>query len=182
LLANRNLYTVRRLIMAPPQGIVRVHQHGQTVTFQVEGWTTMKQSLSFRKTAEQSLAAGTRVMRVDLRNCTFMDSTFIGTLINLKREVHRHEQGDFALVCPSAACSRLFQQMGLDGVFPIVTADEVAPACCTELNSGVDDLRAFQRNVVQAHEELARLEGPAGEQFRAVVRCLAQDAEADKPG
>jgi hypothetical protein len=34
--------------MAAPQGTVRVHQQGQTVTFRVEGRATMAQSLPLR--------------------------------------------------------------------------------------------------------------------------------------
>jgi anti-anti-sigma factor len=158
-----------------------VHHEGQTATFQVDGWTTMKQSLSFRKAAEQCLSNGAQVLRVDLRCCTFMDSTFIGTLMFLKRQVHRHKHGDFALVSPSAECCRLFQQMGLDGVFPIVPPTGDTAPCWTELKSGAEDMNAFKRNVIDAHEELARLEGPAGEPFRAVMRCLGQEAEANKP-
>jgi anti-anti-sigma factor len=178
--ADRAPLIIRSQVMAKQQGIVRVHQDGPKVTFQVEGWTTMNQSLSFRKTAEQRLAAGARVLRVDLNRCTFMDSTFIGTLMFLKRETHRHPDGDFALVCPSCECDRLFQQMGLEGVFPIVASEDLTSPCWTELKGGADDMQAFKRNVVEAHEELARLEGPAGEPFRAVVRCLAQEAESDK--
>jgi anti-anti-sigma factor len=168
--------------MTTPQGVVRFHQHGPAATFQVDGWTTMNQSLSFRKAAEQCLAAGTTVLRVDLRRCTFMDSTFIGTLMCLKRAAHRRPQGEFVLVSPSAQCCQLFKQMGLEGVFPTVTEDEMAAPCWTELKGGADDVGAFRRNVVQAHEELARLEGPAGEPFRAVVRCLAQESEGEGTG
>jgi anti-anti-sigma factor len=166
--------------MATPQGVVRVHQDGQTVTFQVDGWITMNQSLSFRKTAEQCLAAGATVLRVDLRRCTFMDSTCVGTLMCLKRCAHRHERGEFVLISPSPQCCQLFKQMGLEGVFPIVDEEELATPCWTELKGGADDVNAFRRNVVQAHEELARLEGPAGEPFRAVVRCLASEVKEDK--
>ncbi len=165
--------------MPAPQGLIRMHQQGQTATFQVEGWTTMNQSLSFRRSAEQALANGTRVLKVDLRQCTFMDSTFIGTLLFLKRAAHRQPGGEFFLVCPSAACGRLFKQMGLEGVFPCVN-EEGGPCGGTELNRVPDDVKALQCNVIQAHQELASLDGPAGEQFRAVARCLEQDLKAQQ--
>jgi anti-anti-sigma factor len=166
--------------MPPPQGTVRAHQQDQRLIFQVDGWTTMNQSLSFRRCAEQGLASGVTTLWVDLRRCTFMDSTFIGTLLFLKREAHRRPNGEFALVSPSEQCCKLFKQMGLEGVFPIITAEDFPPDAGTELTGGKDDLSAFKRNVVQAHQELASLEGPAGEPFRAVVRCLAKDLEAEK--
>jgi anti-anti-sigma factor len=161
------------------QGTVRVKQEAQTVTFQVEGWTTMHQSLAFRRAAEEALGQGARVIRVDLRCCTFMDSTFIGTLLNLKRAVHREENGEFTLICPSAPCTRLFKQMGLEGVFPI--AAEEAPATgLTELCCERGDDHAFKCNVVEAHQELANMGGRTAEIFGPVARCLAEEMAAKK--
>ena len=166
--------------MAAPQGSVRVHRHDQTLTFRVEGWGTMAHSLPLRRFAEQNLAEGVSAIRVDLRHCIYMDSTFLGTLLFLKRAVDRRGQGEFALLSPSPECRRLFQQMGLDTIYPVVTAEEPAADTWTELTGGTEDVPALQHNVVQAHQELAGLPGPSGEAFRAVVRCLEREKHVDK--
>jgi hypothetical protein len=49
------------------------------------------------------------------------------------------------------------------------------------LKSGPEDLTAFKRNVVQAHQELGRLEGPAGETFRTLATELAQELNSENP-
>src|SRR5438093_8992066 len=103
--------------MTASQGIVRVHQHDQTVIFRVEGQATMHRSASVRRFAEQCLPCGTKTLRVDLRHCIYMDSTFLGTLLFLKRLVDCWEQGEFALISPSPQCCQLLQQMRLDKVF-----------------------------------------------------------------
>src|SRR4051794_12764395 len=113
--------------MAAPQGKVRERRDDRTLTFQVEGWGTMPHSLPPRRLAEQRLAGGVTAIRVDLRHCTYMDSTFMGTLLFLKRAVDRRGQGEFALLSPSPECGKLFRQMGLDAVYPVVTAEEPAP-------------------------------------------------------
>src|SRR5262249_42910507 len=123
------------------------------------------------------LSEGIAALRVDLRRCTYMDSTFLGTLLFLKRAVDRHGQSEFALVSPSEPCGCLLRQLGLDCFCPIVTMDEPAADTWTELATRQDDVDAFRRQVVQAHEELASLKGPAGETFREVVRCLNKDRE-----
>jgi anti-anti-sigma factor len=158
--------------MTIPQGVVRVRQHGQTLTFQVKGRATMQQSPSVRRFTEHCCAHGTNAVWVDLRHCTHMDSTFLGTLLVLKRAVEQQEQGKFALISPSPQCCRVLQHMGLDEFFSIVTEQEPEASDWTELKSESDDLTAFKRNVVQAHQELARLEGPAGESFRALADHL----------
>jgi anti-anti-sigma factor len=164
--------------MATPQGVVRVHPAGEAITFLVEGKATMTQSASFRRCAERFLAGGGRAVRVDLRHCTYMDSTFVGTLLCLKRDIDRRKQGELALVCPSPPCGELLRQMGLHAILPVVTADEPAAGDWTELPNGCEDVQTFKNTVTQAHQELAALPGPAGEVFNKVARSIAQ-AERD---
>jgi len=166
--------------MTATQGSVRVRRDEQTVIFQVEGWGRMSHSLPLRRFAEQALAAGATSLRVDLRRCTHMDSTFLGTLLQLKREAERRGQGDFALVSPSPQCVQLLRQMGLERLFYVETTPEGDAGTWTELCGEPPAGEGFKRNVIQAHEELARLDGPAGEPFREVLRCLKQDPEAKK--
>jgi anti-anti-sigma factor len=165
--------------MATGQGGVRVHRQDQTVTFRVEGRATMTQSLPMRRYAERSLAEGARNLRIDLRECIYMDSTFLGTLLTLQSTVGKREGCTLTLLSPSPACGKLLYQMGLNTVFRTEPCDEGAITSWSELPAE-GDVNAFKRNVAQAHEELANLPGPAGEQFRAVARCLAA-ADAAKP-
>jgi anti-anti-sigma regulatory factor len=165
--------------MAAQDGCVRVQRHDGTVTFRVEGWGTMKQSLPFRRVAERCLADGAAALHIDLRACTYLDSTFLGTLLAVKRAADRQRQGTFALVAPSAQCAGLLRQMALDRLFPVVPADECADTW-VDVTAAGDDVAAVKGNVVDAHQQLAELPGPAGEKFRAVVHCLEQAAEAER--
>ena len=160
------------------QGTLHVHQADQTITFRVDGCGRATNSLTLRRFAEQVLAAGATTLRVDLRRCTHMDSTFIGTLLQLKRAAEKGERGSLVLLSPSTQCSQILRQMGLDRMVVVESAAEEAGPW-TELG-GEEDPAAFKCNAVEAHQELATLEGPVGETFRRVVRCLMQDPEAKK--
>jgi anti-anti-sigma factor len=160
--------------MASQQGSVRVCREAETVTFQVVGWGRMLQSMPVRRFAEMSLADGARELRVDLRRCTYVDSTFLGTLLYLRRTVNRYD-ARLVLVSPAPECCRLFRQMGVEDCLPAVTAEECTADNWTELACEADSADAFNRNVLQAHEELANLGGAAGRQFEAVARGLAKD-------
>ncbi len=100
--------------MATQQGSVRVCQDCRTVTFQVTGWGRMYQSMPLRRLGEKFLAEGVTSLRVDLRHCTYIDSTFLGTLLTLKRLSKKWSQAQFVLVSPSTECCRLFHQMGVE--------------------------------------------------------------------
>src|ERR1700688_1772960 len=111
--------------MAAPQGILRVHPDGQVLTFQLEGQATMDYSLPLRRWAEQALACGVTMLRVDLGRCTYMDSTFLGTLFVLKKAILQKGQGSFVLTGLSGQCLRLLQQMRLEEYYPVQPAEEI---------------------------------------------------------
>jgi anti-anti-sigma factor len=155
-----------------------VHQDDQTITFRVDGRGQATNSVPLRQCAEQALAAGATSLRVDLRRCTHMDSTFIGTLLQLKRAVEKRERGRLVLLSPSTQSDQILRQMGLQKTFEVESAEEVAgpwTELCVE-----EAATAFKSNAIEAHQELATLEGPVGETFRQVVRCLMQEPEAKK--
>jgi anti-anti-sigma factor len=164
--------------MAAPQGMLRAHQGEQCVLFRVEGRALMDLGMALRRCGEQGLARGATSLLVDLRQCAFMDSTFLGTLLFLKRAVERRPCGRFALVAPSQECCQLFEQMGIAEVFAMATGDELGVVDCTTFEAAMDDVKAFQLNVVQAHVELAKLPGGAAEPFKKVARMLRQEMEA----
>lgn len=161
--------------MPPAQGIVRVCEDGLTATFQVIGWGKMDMSLPVRRFAEKALAAGARCLRFDLRQCTYMDSTFLGTLLIVQRAVRKNQGAEFFLVSPSDECRKLLHQLGVVEVFPCMACAEETAVAWTELARTLDDVGAFNRNVVQAHRELAELGGSAGAAFEPVARCLERD-------
>jgi anti-anti-sigma factor len=161
--------------MATQQGSIRVCQDCQAVTFQVVGWGRMYQSMPLRRLSERLLAEGSSSVYVDLRYCTYLDSTFLGTLLTLKR-ASKKSRGQFALISPSAECCRLFKQMGVEDCLPAVTAPEPA-GDWIELPCEAEDADTFNRNVIQAHQELASLGGAAGKAFQAVARCLEKDCQ-----
>jgi anti-anti-sigma factor len=166
--------------MATTQGTVRVHQHDHTVIFRVEGRVTMPHSVPLRLFAERCLAEGATQVLVDLRDCSYMDSTFLGTLLTLKKVTDRQARATLLLISPSDGCRRLFAQMGLTGMFLTQVADLDPSADWQELSCNPPDVGTLKQNVTEAHEQLASLPGAAGEQFRTVKRCLAEAAEAEK--
>jgi anti-anti-sigma regulatory factor len=166
--------------MAAPQGTLSMHQDGQTVFFRVEGWGRMPQGLALRRCGDQFLANGIMSLRVDLRRCTYLDSTFLGTLLYLQRNVYRKGEGEFTLLSPSAECRKLFHQMDLDDFFTMTTEDEPLPEEWTELCCQMESPELFKPKVVEAHQELANVPGKCGETFREVVRGLVEKPEAKK--
>src|SRR5262245_888357 len=102
-------------------------EDGSSLRLRVEGWASMTQSLPLRKFVEAHLAEQTSRVVADLRLCTYFDSTFLGTLLFLRRALLR-AGGTFGLIAPSSECRAILQQMGVLTTFEITTNDEAADA------------------------------------------------------
>jgi anti-anti-sigma factor len=161
-----------------PSGI-EVHQDSEGLAFRVSGRASMHQCAALLKVAEESRAAGVKTLSVDLRDCVHMDSTFLGTLLRLKREMFTSEE-QFALVAPSTECTKLLHQMGMDRLLPVVDGASPQGDWRQLEDKNADPKSAFQETVVRAHQELANLSGSGGDQFRALATKLAKAWEAEK--
>jgi anti-anti-sigma factor len=165
--------------MAPATCMIRYREQDRTLTFRVEGRATMAYGLPVRRLAERAIEGGAARVHFDLRDCTHMDSTMIGTMLTIQKTLER-AGGKLTLLAPSVACSRILEQMGLADHLATRSAEADPAGPWADLASGADDAGSFKRNVVQAHEELAALPGKAGEQFKAVIRCM-EDADKKPP-
>jgi anti-anti-sigma regulatory factor len=156
--------------------MITVHDEPGVLTIDVAGPATMVESPAVQEAVSEGVLRGVHVVRIDLRDCTTMDSTFSGTLLALKRDLEL-TRGTLTLVSPSLKVVELLGQMGLDGFYDVESAEratgpwhEVAPA-----PPQVDRLR---RLIADAHDELARIPGPAADAFRAVVEELRREGDA----
>ncbi len=179
-LSEFRIFECRELLVAETDCKVRARRDQATVTFQVEGCATMVHSRPLRQFAEQCLEQGATSLRVDLRRCTFMDSTFQGTLLFLNRDADRRANVELALLSPSPECRRLLQRMHVDRLFSVIDADEPGDGTWLELKADSDELKnpQFQRNVLQAHQELGQTSGPNSEQFRELAEAMQQELES----
>jgi anti-anti-sigma factor len=159
--------------------MIRAHDEPAVLTIDVDGPATMTESPVVQATACEQLAHGLRKLRIDLRGCTTMDSTFTGTLLMLKRQLES-AGGTFTLVSPSPRVLELLAQMGLEDFYAIEIAErangrarEIVPA-----ESAVSELK---RLVMHAHDELACIPGPASDAFRAVADELRRSSDPPEP-
>ncbi len=154
---------------------LRVQHRESCVTVQLCGRATMNQALALRRYGEERIRQGVAELRLDLRHCTHLDSTMFGTLLCLKRSMDRRGDGAVLLISPSADCTRLLKQMGIDGVLPVVSAGEPDERDWSPLPVEKQDSRAFKRHILECHDELARAGGSGNDQFRMAVDCLSKE-------
>lgn len=160
--------------------MILAHDEPAVLTIAVEGPATMTESPAVKETASERLARGVREVRIDLRDCTMIDSTFSGTLLALERMLVR-VGGTLTLVSPSPKVVELLHQMGIEDFYRIERTERpehrdgwvpIAP-----VGRGIEKLR---RAVIDAHDELARVPGPQAETFRGVADELRREDDGRK--
>jgi len=150
--------------------MLSLHDEPGILTIDVTGVATMVESPAVHETASERMSRGVRVVRIDLRDCVVMDSTFSGTLLALKRELERRD-GTLTLVSPSPKVLELLGQMGLEGFYDVeIAARGAGPR--EEIVPVPPSLERIRGVVRAAHDELVRSPGRCEELFRDVAREL----------
>jgi len=158
--------------------MIRAHDEGPILTLDIVGVATMMESPAVQEAVALHLACGGRVVRLDLRDCTVMDSTFSGTLLSLKRELDPIG-GELVLVSPSPRVLESLQDMGLEDFYGIASLErpsgpwrEIGSVALGEREGHERQLR---RLILEAHDELARLPGPSSRGFGNVAAQLHEE-------
>ena len=157
------------------QGMVRVRTGERALEVQLDGCATMLHAQAMREWVVANLQRPALV-RIDLSRCTYMDSTFIGTLLGLKRLVDSRAGGGLVLVCPSPQCVQLLEQMRIGQILS-TESSPVSGSGWQEISVPPEAIksREFQCNVVEAHQRLADCPGPTGERFRQLAEDMARE-------
>jgi len=159
--------------------MIRAHEEPTTLTLVVDGPATMTESPAVSTTATDAVRRGARTLRLDLRDCTSIDSTFSGTLLSLERLL-TSVGGTLTLVSPSAQVLDLLEKMGLEDFYAVELAAR-PDAKWTEIPLTRPTAERLSRMVLEAHDELAQVPGPAGAVFRTVVEEMRRDERQALP-
>jgi anti-anti-sigma factor len=167
--------------MADSNGTIFATVESSTAVIRVRGRAQAHQCPAFRRFVEQVLASHANRLQVDLSECDYFDSTFLGTLLHLRKTPGQDGGSMLTLVAPSEQCLQILGRMGAKSLFRIdngasmqdsqqwhILAEEQPGQC------GLD----FKQNVVDAHQELAKVDGPMQDKYRMIAEMAAQDLAA----
>lgn len=143
------------------------------VVVRLVGRGTMNESSAFHAAVEPNLSAG--VVVFDATHCDYLDSTFLGCLVGIKKASASIPDSRFVIVAPPAIRAILFSSTSLDHYFDFVDdspqlCDEFTPIAVPALEA--DDLG---NHVMHCHKRLAAMGGNDAPAFQAVVDRLAAE-------
>jgi anti-anti-sigma factor len=135
----------------------------------------MRQSPTFREFVEQSVHRrdGSQVV-VDVSECEYLDSTFLGCLIGLKKLCEK-DRSRFIIAANEQDKIRLFATSVLDRYLPFTNAAPPAATELIELDTPELDPKELGRHVMHAHRLLAGLDCRDADKFRSIADRLQEE-------
>lgn len=154
-----------------------IHRTSSGYLLRIIGRGSMNESPTARDFLGGAMDDGAHIV-VDLADCEYLDSTFLGCLIMLHK---RGQSGpaSFRVVANAAARRRLLEPVRLEQVLDF--ADTVPECTGDPVQLPVTPLerREFAEHLLETHHKLAELGGPAAGTFLAIANRLKQ--ELDEP-
>ena len=141
----------------------------------VEGRGTMRESHSAAQFAARPLAEPGMMVVVDLSACDYLDSTFLGCLVDLHRRAGKSVPPRFKVVAPPEKVDKLLHPMRLDLVLrPAAEPPQVLGEYVTlpAADPGSPDV---MRHVMECHRLLAKCDAPQKAAFAAIADSIEKE-------
>ena len=101
-----------------PGGTLSVGRTPGGYCLRLQGRCTMAESPTAHEFADRTMRdAGAGALYVDVSECTYLDSTFLGSLLDLHRRHGKANPGKMTLVATPEARKKLFEATHLHTVF-----------------------------------------------------------------
>jgi anti-anti-sigma regulatory factor len=141
----------------------------------IEGRGTLRESPTVHAFARHVLGSEPVSVVIDLTSCEYLDSTFLGGLIDLHRRYAFKPPTRLLLAAPPEARTRLLAPNCLDGLFHYLEDEPEASGQDVELPAVSLGREELGRHVLECHRRLVELGGPSQAAFQGVVDRLAQE-------
>lgn len=117
---------------------------------------------------------------VDLSECRYMDSTFIGLLVAIDKKLQKGSGGRLHLLNPTTECMSILEQIGLKSLLLIEEQEVQPPAAMTELAPKAEKPGA--EFILKVHEALMETSEEARRKFALLKETLEQKLKgSEKP-
>lgn len=177
--------------LAVAASLLKVGRTDSGYCLRLEGSGTVRESRAAHEFIVRSIEDGKCPVALDLSACPYMDSTFLGCLIDLHRKFGSTEgqaRPLFTVAAPSRDCrqalavTRIDRMLHVENEPPRVCSDFVAlPAQALESY----DPRDLAGHIAECHRLLADMGGPSQEAFRRIADAFEREMKTSaevRPG
>jgi anti-sigma B factor antagonist len=161
-------------------------QIGDVFWIRVEDKGDMQNSVVVRQAVQAQLQHGVRNIVFDLERCPGMDSTFMGTLTGLARDLKEHGGGRLTVLNVNTRNEQLLTNLGLDHVLEVdlngstwQTERRAVSAALEQCEPAVKlDKVERAAHILSAHQSLCEANPDNAVRFKDVIQFLSKDLQS----
>jgi len=162
--------------------VVSVGQTRSGSAIRIEGRGTMRESPAVHEFAVQVLNQGSERLVIDLADCEYLDSTFLGCLVDLHKRYGTSEPPRFVVSAPAETARRLLAATRLDTLLHPTEERTEFLGESVVLPPQVLEAIELGRHVMECHRRLAEIAGPNQAIFERIADQLAQELVGSRNG
>jgi anti-anti-sigma regulatory factor len=157
--------------------MLRVARTASGFLVQVEGRGTLSESPALEAFAVRSLEGSyeSSTLLVDLSRCDYLDSTFLGCLVNLHRKYNRTSPHRFQVAASGDKCQKLLAPTRLNHLLDLTEVDPEPIAEVLEVTHPLLASADLGRHLMECHRRLAELGGSQAASFQSIADQLARE-------
>jgi len=155
------------------------------VWVRVEGKGSFQNSHGMKKFAALMITKGANQFVIDLENCPVMDSTFMGTLVGIKKSLGTDNQGNLEIINANSRNTQLLVSLGIDLLLKLDTEGSAWAEIRNQISNDIQNEQHLdmtemskEENIQQsleAHQNLSNANKNNVPRFRDVIHFLEQE-------
>ncbi len=155
-------------------GLIETGSSPRTLWVRVSGAATMKIAPAFLDCIQRGTREPPADVLLDLSGCTWLDSTFIGSLVQVSQSAASSCSWRFHLCNPSEACLNTLGKMSMIRLFNVHSDPAPKAMCWSPWVTRETSRDALAETVIHAHERLADVD-PGNREFRRVADVFRRE-------
>ncbi len=160
-----------------PAGYLKIARQEGAALCRVMGLGNMHVSYTLCDFITNQFGHGGRNFAIDLKECTGMDSTFMGGLVGLNEKA-KTAGGWICLLNVSEVNRKLLEMIGVWGIVPVKEAFALQEVE-TETLLPEDNPKARIKHIKRAHEHLVKVDERNRERFGRFLQTLEEEMNAE---